>query len=131
MNLLRQQLALQRGTYGVDPHALQGEELVEYVRFNVLAAIKELTEMLDQVDGWKPWQTEREHAGEFKDRHEFIEEGVDVLHFLLNLLNVSRVEYDALIAIFTAKQRLNARRQQLGYAGVGEDFDLEHPQEVA
>lgn len=131
MDLLRRQLALQRDAYGVDPYALEGEDRAEYVRFNVLAAIKELTEMLDQVDGWKPWQTERENAGEFKDHSAYVEEGVDVLHFLLNLLNVARVDESVLEHLFIQKQRKNAARQRLGYSGVGYEFDADHPQFTA
>lgn len=129
--LLESQLAVARQTYDVDPRQLQGEDRVEYVRYNVLAAIKELTEMLDEVDGWKPWQTERANAGDFKDHTNYVNEGVDVILFLANLFNVACVDDEVLDYLIKKKQQKNTQRQKLGYAGVGAEFDLQHPQEVA
>ena len=80
--------------------------------------------MLDEVDGWKPWQTFREHAGEFKDRDAFVDEGVDVLHFIANLLLVGSTTDTELEDRFTKKQARNAARQTAGYAGVGKDDGL-------
>lgn len=126
MQLLEKQLALQRTAYGVDPSSLHGEELVDYVRMNALAAIVELTEMLTEVDGWKSWQTEREEAGEFRSDatgEKYAKEGVDVLHFVGNLLNVLPwMDDGALEQLFDAKQKENLARQREGYAGIGEEF---------
>lgn len=119
---------LQRQSYDVDPRELTGEERVEFVRWNVLAAMRELGEALNQVNGWKPWQTERDEAGKLKDRDEFVEELVDVLHFLGNLLLVASVSDDELDEIWKRKQFVNAKRQELGYEGVGKEFDADHPE---
>jgi hypothetical protein len=111
----------QRVNYDVNPRALRGEDRVEFIRWNVLAAIKELGEMLDSVDGWKPWQNKRDHAGEFKDRDEFAEDGVDALKFVANLLLAAGVTDQELSRIWAFKTQLNAKRQEDGYAGVGAD----------
>lgn len=77
--ILAKQLAKQR-IVGSDPRGLTPAERADYVRKNVLAAIKELTEALDEV-GWKWWATS-EH---FNPR-EFAEEIADVQLFLDNLI---------------------------------------------
>jgi hypothetical protein len=109
-----------------DPFELEGEEKVEFIRWNILAAIRELTEMLNLVDGWKPWQTKRDNVGTFKDRDDFVEEGIDVLHFVGNLLNAAHATDAELSGAFREKQRINAERQATGYAGDGKDWDAEH-----
>lgn len=124
MRPLEQQLALQRSAYGIDLPSLSGEERVAYVRMNVLAAVVELTEMLDEVDAWKAWQTERSAAGSFKagdDGVRFANEGVDVLIFVYNLLNLLPwMDEDKLQALTYDKQCENKRRQSDGYAGKGD-----------
>lgn len=122
-DLLARQRRLQIEAFAVDPTKLTGEDRVEYVRMNVLAAVDELMEMLHHVNGWKNWQTERSRAGEIADLQAYVEEGVDVLHFVANLLNVSGIEDDALDHLFARKQKLNARRQVEGYAGIGAAFE--------
>lgn len=76
--------------------------------------------MLDEVNGWKPWQTKRKDLG-FKDRNEFTGEGVDVLHFVANLLLTAGVDDEELQHLFHQKQLRNLRRQEVGYAGVGKE----------
>jgi hypothetical protein len=93
----------------------------------VLAAIKELTELLDQVNGWKWWATERERAGQIRNLEEYWEEGVDVVHFVLNLLLVGGMNDEGLARSFALKQELNAERQRRGYSGDGAEFDRRHP----
>ena len=123
-SFLLDQLLLQRQSYGLDPRSLKGEERVEFLRWNILAAIRELTEMLDKVDGWKPWQTERATAGEWKvDSEQFVLEGVDVLHFIANLLLLANCTDTELSELWEWKQNENRRRQEEGYAGVGNDVE--------
>jgi hypothetical protein len=123
---LADQLLTERVAYGTDPRTLRGEEGAEFVRWNVLAAIRELTELLNDVDGWKPWQTERDDAGRLKDRDAFVEEGVDVLHFIANLLLYAGATDAEVSRVWSTKQRVNAARQETGYAGVGADWDAVH-----
>lgn len=130
-DLLARQRRLQIEAFAVDPRELTGEDRVEYVRMNVLALVDEAMEVLHHVDGWKNWQTDRSSAGEIADLQAYIGEGVDLLHFVANLLNVAGVEDDALDHLFARKQKLNARRQAEGYAGNGAAFDVQHPQETA
>lgn len=121
---LEKQLALQRTAYGADLPSYRGEDRVRSLRMNVLGAIRELTEMLELVDGWKEWQTERERAGEFHDRDKFVAEGVDALHFLLNLLCLAGCDDEELEQRFDAKQAENAARQRRGYGGRGNEYHL-------
>jgi len=130
-DLLARQRRLQVEAFAVDPHELTGEDRVEYVRMNVLAVVDEAMEMLHHVNGWKNWQTERSRAGEIADLQEYIGEGVDLLHFVANLLNVAGVDDQELDALFAKKQRVNAQRQALGYEGHGDDFAAAHPQVMA
>lgn len=124
MRPLERQLALQRSAYGIDPPSLAGEGRVEYVRINVLAAIVELTEMLNEIDAWKAWQTERSTAGSFKagdGGNRYANEGVDVLIFVYNLLNLLPwMDEDKLQELTYDKQSENKRRQHDGYAGKGD-----------
>lgn len=111
---LERTLELQRTTYKTNPPALEGEARAEYVRWNVLAAIDELTEFLDDF-GWKPWAV---NQGEIKDRPHAIEEIVDVMHFIANLLCVLDTSGDELDVIYRHKMAVNAARQQTGsYTG--------------
>ena len=122
-SFLHSQLMEQRNAYDVHPGRMHGEERVEFIRWNVLAAHRELGEMLNSVDGWKPWQTIRDNAGEFKDRDEFVEDAVDVLKFVGNLLLTAGVTDAELSRVWDRKSRVNAKRQADGYAGVGKDHE--------
>ena len=97
---------LQRQSFGSDPALLEGKELAEYIRWNVLAAIDELMEMLHEVD-WKPWTVTEDG---FRNREAFNGEGVDVLHFVANLLVAGRCSDDELTRLYEAKQQKNRER---------------------
>lgn len=114
--LLDLQLHLQR-KMGLDPLTMTDEERVEYVRINILAAIKELGEALDEVS-WKPWA-----SGEWFNREAFLKELIDVAHFFNNLWLVGTrsepvIAADTLNTLYTEKNRVNADRQDHGYDGV-------------
>ena len=109
---LSETLALQRGSFGTDPPTLEGVERAEYVRWNVLAAVDELTEFLNEVQ-WKPWAKAQ---GAIFDRSAAVEELVDVMHFIANLLCTLGVDGDELSARYLEKMGVNARRQEDGYA---------------
>lgn len=76
---LRRQLDKQKVLDAALPPHHSHQQLAEYVRLNVLAAMKELSEVLDEV-GWKPWGT-----SEHFNREAFLEELADVQMFLDNL----------------------------------------------
>jgi len=124
-DFLQRQGTLQATAYNRSPAAMAGEDRVEFVRWNVLAGAKELMEMLDEVAGWKPWDTVHRgaNAGSI-DRDKFIEEGVDVLHFVANLLLTVGCTDRELSEVYVAKQRTNRERQEVGYAGKGADHPL-------
>jgi hypothetical protein len=108
---------LQIQSFGGDPAALEGEELVEYIRWNMLAAIDELMEALHEVH-WKPWA-----KGErgFRNRDAFVNEIVDLLHFSSNCLVAAKCSDDELSARYALKQQTNRARMASGtYDGVKE-----------
>lgn len=126
-SFLTDQRLLQRTAFQRDPAALSGEELVEFVRWNTLAAVVELGEMLEPVRGWKPWDTKhRGDAAGINDseaREKFVDEGVDVLHFIANLLLTAGVTDAELSEAFKRKQDKNRARQESGYDGRGAAWD--------
>jgi NTP pyrophosphatase (non-canonical NTP hydrolase) len=109
--LLLRQERVQRGVYGVTPSELEGRELAEYIRLNVLAATDELHEVLGEV-GWKPWKTEG--YGTVR-RPEYVGELADVLLFVFNLAAAQGVTGDELTEALRLKWAENRRRQQDGY----------------
>lgn len=124
VDYLRRQSDLQRQAYGLGVEGLTGDDALDFITWNVLAAQAELAEVLAEVC-WKPWAT-YEEGQVFKDREKYIEELVDVAHFIANLLIVAGVDDEALSAAFVAKQAKNAARQETGYAGDGDAWDKEH-----
>lgn len=104
--------ALQEGAYGVSPHELRGDELLEYVRWNTLAAHVELDEFLQTTD-WKPWKQPQVRTR--VDRNASVNELVDALHFIANLLVALKVDDDELERRYAEKVLVNERRQREGY----------------
>lgn len=113
------QWELQVDGFDVDPQALRGEERAEYVRWNALALIAELTEALEEV-GWKPWASDRSISPEL-----FLKELVDAFHFLVNLalvaggeLRLTPWETGTYFAdLYASKRQTNLDRQLEGYTG--------------
>lgn len=79
---------------------------------NFTSAVTELGEALAEV-GWKPWASRR-----FVNRDAFIEELVDVAHFLANMAVAVDCTDDEWEQRYQAKQQVNRRRQEDGYDGV-------------
>lgn len=93
-----------------DFNKMQPFELVEYQRLMLTCIIVESTEALDWLN-WKPWKKTKEPF----DRYEFINELVDIQHFLINVVlstNCSSVEFGQL---FANKHLENINRQKRGY----------------
>ena len=111
-DMLEAQRQLQINSYGKDPAVLEGEERVEFIRWNVLALEDELHEALGEV-GWKPWATSR-HVNE----PEFKGELVDAWHFFMNLILVGHITADEFLIGYFSKRTINANRQEDGYDGV-------------
>lgn len=96
---------------GYDTESMTDEEKIAYITWNNHAAAGELSEMMMEI-GWKPWATSR-HI----NRNELIEEGVDVLKFLLNQMLAVGVTPDELYTAFINKTVTNYERQAAGYTG--------------
>ncbi len=105
------QASLQR-TIGVDPRDLgPTPERSDFVRWNVLAAIAELMEALDEMP-WKPWATTTQF-----NRKAVIAELVDAMHFIANVLRVVDATGEELTQEYLRKNRRNLERQLEGYDG--------------
>jgi hypothetical protein len=136
--LLAAQLELQVNSYGEandslqrqygDPRLLEGEDRADFIIWNHTALIRELGEMLEEVQ-WKPWVTDGSR-GEWIDRDAYVKEGVDAFHFFMNLLLVAAAPPDGYGGVQTSeelaeefvrryfvKRATNARRQHNGYDG--------------
>lgn len=85
-------------------------ELIEYIRWNMLAIDDELAEVRKAIS-WKPWQ----HDEPYADRKEIVKECVDVLHFVANILCAAGATDEELDAEYLAKMQKNADRQKNGY----------------
>lgn len=102
---------LQAKSYGTDVSTLRGAELSHYVRYNVLAAMHELlAEGLGEFD-WKPWVDSE--LG-FLNRDAFVNEMVDVLHFVANLLVAAGCSDEELSLRYKKKQQKNRERMASG-----------------
>lgn len=80
------------------------------VKENVLAAVVELTEVLEEVN-WKPWRKERFAV----DRRALATELCDVLQFWANAANAAGLSADDLAEALRAKWKTNEERIKNGY----------------
>lgn len=86
---------------------------IEFIHWNVTAAIDELHELLGEI-GWKPWATSK-HINLEAARGEWI----DAMHFMGNLaLVLGMDDADDILARYHKKHEKNAKRQEEGYDGV-------------
>jgi dimeric dUTPase (all-alpha-NTP-PPase superfamily) len=102
---------LQEEFYGHKFEDFTHDELVQWVRINVLAAEDELHETLGEIS-WKPWA-----SAQYFNREAYIGEIVDVLHFVANLLAGAGVTDEELNAAYLEKMERNRQRQREGYTG--------------
>jgi dimeric dUTPase (all-alpha-NTP-PPase superfamily) len=109
---LRAQYELQKQSFGNDPKALNDEEKLDWIRWNVLALNDELHEALAET-GWKPWAKSK-HI----NREAYVSELVDAFHFLMNLMIVVDCSAEEFLAVYFEKRGLNALRQANGYDGI-------------
>jgi len=107
---------LQKEVYKIDYASMEGDSpeninnLVEYIRWNMLAIDDELAEMRQAIS-WKPWQ----HDEPYADREELIKEAVDVLHFVANIIVAAGGTDEVLDEFYVAKMEKNRARQTAGY----------------
>lgn len=113
---LAETLELQRDVYKIDYDKMTGDSpekinnLVEYMRWNMLAIDDELAEMRQAIS-WKPWQ----HDEPYADREEVIKEAVDVLHFVANIIVACGGTDEVLDRLYVEKMNRNRERQLRGY----------------
>lgn len=107
---------LQTECYNVDYGLFEGEhpdtlwEIIEYLRWNMLAIDDELAEVRKAIS-WKPWQADEPYV----DRKEVLKECVDVLHFVANIICAVGGTDKELNEEYLAKMQKNADRQKKGY----------------
>jgi hypothetical protein len=107
---------LQENVYGMDYSKYEGSDpdsinnLIEYMRWNMLAIDDELAEMRQAIS-WKPWQHDKPYA----DKEEIIKEAVDVLHFVANIICAAGGTDDILDKYYVEKMEKNKQRQLKGY----------------
>ena len=81
----------------------------QYIKDMVLAAIVELTEILNETP-WKPWKKQQELNYE-----NYCKEIADLFHFVINLCIVADINPDMLFELYMAKNRENVVRHKGGY----------------
>jgi dimeric dUTPase (all-alpha-NTP-PPase superfamily) len=103
---------LQREAFGLDPDELHDDPdgQARTVKENVLAAIVELVELLDEVK-WKYWS----HEEAWVRRDRVLKEAVDVGHFLGNILVGVGITDDEYEEAYQTKQQENRDRQENSY----------------
>jgi len=101
---------IQTNVYGKDPGTLDGQELREWIRTNILAAVAELIEALDE-SRWKPWAKFEEGDTVIPDTFAFAREMVDVNMFIANALVSAHITDEDYEEIYRAKWKVNVDRQ--------------------
>ena len=99
--------------FEMDPDGYKGEDLANYVRWNTLAAIDELMELLAEWR-WKPWDRE-DVRGTFEDRDAVVGELADILHFIANLALAAKISPKELAEAYRRKVLINYERKTSGY----------------
>lgn len=97
---------LQREAFGLDPTPREVADQAASVKDNVLAAVVELVEMLNEVK-WKYWS----HEEPWVRRDRVLKEAVDVNHFVANALVAVGVTDEEYEEAYRAKQEENRQRQ--------------------
>lgn len=106
---LKETRQLQIDSFGVDPAALEGDNLLSYLFVNTFATLDEMHEAAGEFS-WKPWSSKK-----FLNRREYIKELVDALHFIANGLVAVNCCDEELDELYTAKMQVNRDRQAAGY----------------
>ena len=109
------QLEMQINSFGANPAELVGEERKRFVTAMALAINTEVAEAMQEI-AWKPW-AKTDHF----NRDAFIEELVDMWHFLMNLALVADCTAGEFFDVYMAKVDVNKRRQLDGYTGLGKE----------
>jgi dimeric dUTPase (all-alpha-NTP-PPase superfamily) len=103
---------MQINSFGADPAELVGEERKHFVTAMALAINTEVAEAMQEI-AWKPW-AKTDHL----NREAFIEELVDMMHFVMNLALVADCDAAEFFEAYMTKVEENKRRQREGYSGL-------------
>lgn len=103
---------LQEGSFGVVYAELRDDALADYITWNIVALIAEVSEFLNECQ-WKTWAP---HRGQV-ERDLAARELVDAAHFIANLAVAIGVDDDEWERLYREKQQVNADRQAAGYTG--------------
>lgn len=106
-------LTLEREGFKQDPPALQGDARADFFESMGLAAITEISEMMQEC-GYKRWTQNRGWI----NRDHFISEAADSLHFIALLLAAVGCTGEELTAAYLKKVNKNYKRQSKGDDGV-------------
>jgi len=113
-DIFARQRQLQVESFGITPWELKGEDKRAFVVTMALASMAELIEMLAHIN-WKSWTSDE--PGIFYDRDKYVKEGVDMLHFFVNLMLVADADGNEVYSRYFRKATVNAERQAAGYDG--------------
>lgn len=107
-SMFKQQEEFQKRFYNFK--TMSPDQIVEYQRLMLTCISVEAMEAMDWTN-WKPWRKTKE---EF-NRYEYLNELVDVMHFMINsAISVGCTDKE-FARLFFNKGRENVRRQQKGY----------------
>lgn len=106
---LKRTREIQTSTYGRDPQELVGEEQAEFIRWNILAAVAELVEALEETR-WKPWANKSDVI--IENPEAFASEMVDVQMFIANCLVTAGITDEQHARIYRSKWQKNIERQE-------------------
>ena len=97
---------IQTLVYKRDPALLEGPEQQEFVRWNVLAAVAELIEALEETR-WKTWAVLEDGEAVVPDPEALCSEMVDVNMFIANVLVSAGVTDEMYARVYRAKWKKN------------------------
>lgn len=103
-DLLQAQERLQRDL-GIKFEEMSPAQVIEYVRWNALALIVEVTETLNETE-WKPWKLGDSYINSTHYRGEL----ADVFIFMMNLMLAEDISADEMMDHVSEKISINRRR---------------------
>ena len=113
--MFERQKWLQVNAYGADPAELTDEDRKRFATSMALAINTEVAEAMQEI-AWKPW-AKTDHF----NRAAFIEELVDIWHFVMNLALLADCPAHEFYEIYVQKSGVNVQRQLDGYTGLGKE----------
>lgn len=107
--MLAHQHELQTNHFGGDPATFTGEQRTRFVTAMAMSICAETAEALQEI-AWKPWTTDQEWI----NRDAYLEELVDIFHFLMNLMLVADISAAEFAEVYARKAAINRARMESG-----------------